>query len=156
MYVCVCVFVRMEVLVHVQMFNPPPPSSSLTHTHTLSQAGSSESLGKLEKGDRRSNKKNRNSLMIERTPSELARERGKKSAGKNHKRIKSWAGNKLLEADPSGECEEVRRWWGRGRGREIGTGDKLMSTSITPLFLFHIALSHPHTLTPSHRGNRDE
>ena len=54
--------------------------------------------------------------MIERTPSELARERGKKGAGKNHKRIKSWAGNKLLEADPSGEREGVRRWWGEGEG----------------------------------------
>ena len=59
--------------------------------------------------------------MIERTPSELARERGKKSAGKNHKRIKSWAGNKLLEADPSGEGEGVRRGWGEG-GERVGRG----------------------------------
>jgi len=62
--------------------------------------GSSESLGKLDKPDKRS-KKDRNSMVMERTHSESAKDREKKGAGKNHRRQKSWAGNKLLEVDPS-------------------------------------------------------
>lgn len=64
-------------------------------------AGSQESLGRSDKSDKRRKDKERNSVYIDRSHSESAKDKTsyEKRMGKNHKRQRSWAGNKLLDIE---------------------------------------------------------
>ncbi len=67
--------------------------------------GSQDSLSRPEKGDRKKKgDKDRNSFIMERTQSESAKDRVlvDKKGVKNHKRQRSWGGNKLLEVESGG------------------------------------------------------
>ena len=73
--------------------------------------GSQESLGRSDKGDKKrkgGGDKERSSVYIDRSHSESAKDKStyEKKMSKNHKRQRSWAGNKVLEVE-GGTAGEV-------------------------------------------------
>ncbi len=65
-------------------------------------AGSQESIGRPDKfKKRRGSEKDRNSIYIDRSHSESAKDKSSydRRPPKNHKRQRSWAGNKLLDVE---------------------------------------------------------
>ncbi len=93
------------------VLNGEPYSTCVSIYYTIyvvhALTGSQDSLGRPEKGDRKKKgDKDRNSFIMERTQSESAKDRvavDKKGVkGHNHKRQRSWGGNKLLEVDTGG------------------------------------------------------
>ena len=69
-------------------------------------SGSQESLGRLDKSDKKRKDKERASIYIDRSNSETSKDKAAfydKKYGKNHhKRQRSWAGNKLLDVEGGG------------------------------------------------------
>lgn len=61
-------------------------------------------MGRLDKAEKKRKEKERSSVYIDRSNSETAKDRAfyEKKYGKNHKRQRSWAGNKLLDVEGGG------------------------------------------------------